>query len=837
MTILSDNDDSGNEDNGNKILFNKNQQNFSKQKPKNNRITMLNNDNNDDQYEEHDDETTTHSTKKRKPQYNDNTMLQNNVSGTKKSKKNNQQKNSSKQQNNDDSNFSKNIISLFQQNTNNSLENIEKLTTEQFGNIIIKLDQIDRFWNINLSDPSQYIIFAFKNVIKIINKMKKSNKNENDLENTSSLLTNIDNIYTFTLEDNDDHNDNNEELREEDNDQDYNKIYKFNIEEIKKAELFCIKEVLNLQSELCRPVESEQTTDVYNEIILHLHHIYNRIEKAFSWAKSYYDLSTKQYKNPQSIDKNTLNNIIFMTIANNNSFIDEKMRIRFILLQRLKQEKYKKGPNKDYIYKQVYTKNNKATHYWVEAMELSTWLYNNTLKENNFELHNCIHSTSQEFNNVLSYLKNVNNLEYENLIEDKNYYSFENGIYNCEKNMFIVYDSEKYNKLSDSFAVYKYFNVDFDTNGYNLETGHLIEDQKDYYKKIKVPNFETILNTQKLDEDVKEIIYASIGRLKYDVGYDMLQYALFFKGVAGSGKSNLSKYVQAMFPQNKIGVLSSSSEEIFGLQNLVKSDIVMCMETKSTFTTPVEQVQSMISGDSLNIPIKFNNPLTVPAWKSHLFFVGNEFFGWQDNNGAIARRFLIVDFPNKPMHIKNFGNNESINKEIPNFIRKCNEYYLNFLERINKSNSSDIWEYVPPYFKNTKTEQSSNKNNLFNFLMNSEWLYKHPDAHDNDDDDNDNTETYSILSLDLIGFAYLCWAKQTGKVKHTTVPKSDFIINTMGTTMINFRPIMGKNFVDFDGNIRSGYYIKNYLLTENAKNNVEMLIESYNNNNNNRKKY
>lgn len=730
--------------------------------------------------------------------------------------------------NNDNNNI---IYSLFQQG-NNSLENIEKLSCEKFNELIIKIDKINEFWNIDMTNPALYITFAFKNIIKIINTVVKNCEKNVDRDNIYLLHEDDDNEEEEGEENNHQQHKEFDNFNDKNNneDDDDTEIYNFNIENIKDAESYCIQEIFDLHSELYRPVEVEQNIDTYNQLIVHLHNIYTRIEKAFLFAKLYYDQAVKQNKNPQSIDRKCLSNIIFMSIIDNGNLMDEKMRIRFILLQRLKQEKYKKGPNKDYVYKQIYTKKNYATHYWVEYIELAQWLNNNTAKENNYNLHHYIHSNNQEFNSILNYLKTVDNLEYEQLVENKYFYAFENGIYNCKDNIFIRYNSKQYNNLAESFTVYKYFESIFDDKGYD-NNGNLMPEFKDYYKTIKVENFETILNTQRLDNDVKDIIYSSIGRLKYDVGYDKLQYALFFKGVAGSGKSNLSKYVQTMFPKSKIGLLSSSSEEIFGLQNLIRSDIVMCMETKATFSTPVEQIQSMISGDSLNIPVKFNNPTTIPAWKSHLFFVGNEFFGWRDDNGAISRRFLIIDFPVKPQKIRNMNDDESIIREIPNFIRKCNEYYLNFLEKINNNESSDIWSYVPNYFKNTKLIQSSVKNNLFDFLTNSKWLYKHPDAPEGIN--NEKSTTYSILSLELIGYAYVCWGKQTGRIKHSTVPKPNVLENTLVTTTIESETIMGEDFVDFDGNIRNGYYIKNYCLTENAKNSVEILIESFNNNNNN----
>ena len=67
--------------------------------------------------------------------------------------------------------------------------------------------------------------------------------------------------------------------------------------------------------------------------------------------------------------------------------------------------------------------------------------------------------------------------------------------------------------------------------------------------QLKTPEFDTLLDTQKFADDTKMWIFVMLARCFFPVGHlDYWQVIFFVKGVAGSGKSTIAKWLRHFFP-------------------------------------------------------------------------------------------------------------------------------------------------------------------------------------------------------------------------------------------------------------------------------------------------
>ncbi len=158
--------------------------------------------------------------------------------------------------------------------------------------------------------------------------------------------------------------------------------------------------------------------------------------------------------------------------------------------------------------------------------------------DDNFKKH------VNNMDNLIKYMKQYDE-EYFGFIEkDTKYVGFSNGILNKETCEFI-----KEEDVKTEIVVSKYIDKPF-----NYET--------------ETPNLDKILDYQ-FDEDVKNFIYVSIGRILYPS--DNYGYMLYLLGEAGTGKSVIIKIVSECV--NNVGAIGDNYEQKFGLNYLYDKDL------------------------------------------------------------------------------------------------------------------------------------------------------------------------------------------------------------------------------------------------------------------------
>ena len=186
------------------------------------------------------------------------------------------------------------------------------------------------------------------------------------------------------------------------------------------------------------------------------------------------------------------------------------------------------------------------------------------------------------------------------------------------------------------------------------------------YMNIATPWMDSILRFQALGdtpEEEREVwrwAFIMLGRLFFPVHKrnDDWQVCFFIKGQANTGKSTIADWVQRwMLPRN-VAILSNNAQDTFGMQDLLNHDgsekqLVLCLETKADFTLPQAALQSMITGEAVQVTRKHERSTLIPRWSCPLFLLGNELPGldprggsstYKDNSGSLSRRFVILEF-------------------------------------------------------------------------------------------------------------------------------------------------------------------------------------------------
>lgn len=173
----------------------------------------------------------------------------------------------------------------------------------------------------------------------------------------------------------------------------------------------------------------------------------------------------------------------------------------------------------------------------------------------------------------------------------------------------------------------------------------------------------------------------------------------------------LTRVCKEFFHSLDVGVLSNNCEKKFGLSALKDMFLFIAPEIKGNIGLEQCDFQTIISGEDTSIAEKFKTASSA-RWTVPGAMAGNEAPGYNDNQGSVARRMVVFDF-SKKVTKGDTQLGKKLLKEIPLLIKKGNKAYL---ETINKHGSTDIWNILPEYFKNTQKDMSQQTNSLVHFL-------------------------------------------------------------------------------------------------------------------------
>ena len=345
------------------------------------------------------------------------------------------------------------------------------------------------------------------------------------------------------------------------------------------------------------------------------------------------------------------------------------------------------------------------TKAWKYVGNIHDMIYNLVTKETNYDQFLNMTGNFGCVKSATEYLTYCNDQQFEQLNKDRHVYSFQNGIYDCEKDEFYKYEEENMDK---GVCSSKYFPLKFEI--------------KEDWRNIKTPYFDSIFQYQEIEEEVLEWVYVLTGRLIYEIGEkDGWQVILFVQGQAGTGKSTYANYIcKELYDEEDVGVMSNNIQPKFGLSDLVDKMMWVAPEIKRDFSIEQGEFQSIITGEKVTVNVKHQKS-RFEIWKSPGVLAGNECPDFIDNAGSIQRRLVPIRFMKK-VKKGDLLLGTKVKKEMANIIQKCNKAYI---EYSNKYGHEDIWGVLPEYFKETQKELACSTNALISFL-NSEQIVIDP---------------------------------------------------------------------------------------------------------------
>lgn len=363
----------------------------------------------------------------------------------------------------------------------------------------------------------------------------------------------------------------------------------------------------------------------------------------------------------------------------------------------------------DSLYEKI-TINGNFTHAWKEKISIKNFIYDKTqFYVDQPQWHNLTSNTGN-IKNASDFLENCQDPRIVDLKKDRHIFAFKNGIYNCkeydkENNVYVdhfyEYGSEAIKRLDISIVASKFFDIEF--NNF---------DSLDDWYSISTPNFQSILDYQNFSEEVSRWIYVFVGRLFYDLGeLDNWQVALFLEGVAGSGKSTVTKIVKKFYEVCDVGVLSNNIEKKFGLSSLKDKLIYLAPEIKGDLCLEQSEFQLLIEGGDMQLPQKFKDSKYI-EWKTPGLFAGNEPPNYTDNSGSISRRLVVAKF-HKKVTDKDSDLDYKLSSELPSLIKKAACAYLS---AVNEYKGKDFWSSLPEYFRETQKDMAQNTHALEHFI-------------------------------------------------------------------------------------------------------------------------
>jgi phage/plasmid-associated DNA primase len=193
------------------------------------------------------------------------------------------------------------------------------------------------------------------------------------------------------------------------------------------------------------------------------------------------------------------------------------------------------------------------------------------------------------------------------------------------------------------------------------------------------------------------------------------------KGLANTGKSTLINLIISMLPANSHAILASNQEATFGLDGPSQKRLFACPDMPSNMTDVLESalLQSMISGESINVPRKNRSAITV-QWRAHLLFGSNFLPNYSDVSGAISRRLCIIPYETvvvcrDPQLQKKVEKNELLT-----VLLRCISSYRAFVgEHLN----DDILTLLPEICQRETQNAQLSLDPVREFVMNGNDLY------------------------------------------------------------------------------------------------------------------
>lgn len=344
------------------------------------------------------------------------------------------------------------------------------------------------------------------------------------------------------------------------------------------------------------------------------------------------------------------------------------------------------------------------TRAWKPVCTIFDFVKNTVQKDTYYEHWH----TSTEGNNrkkLVELLETAEDKEFPTLKISYDLRSFRNGIFDCRRLEFYPYTQVPVG-IEDASCNY-----------YDLEFDPMWLEQDDFLN-IPTAHFTKIPRHQDFDELKERWTWALIGRLLFRVNErDNWQVIPFLTGVAGSGKSIIASVVQAFYRDPEVGTISNNAEKTFGLWNYYDKRVAICPDLKEDFSLDQANFLSMVTGETISVPIKYTKATNVSKWKVPLLLVGNAPPRWPDTNGQITRRMVPLEFLKHVLESKGDPNLKAkIDEEMGAILCKAAMAYDS---AVQAHGGRIIWDVLPPSILSARQRLRCRVNPIVAFLEQS----------------------------------------------------------------------------------------------------------------------
>lgn len=305
------------------------------------------------------------------------------------------------------------------------------------------------------------------------------------------------------------------------------------------------------------------------------------------------------------------------------------------------------------------------------------------------------HKTVKNYDELMAYLVKINPPHLPELKVDRGLLSFANGVLVLDRAQLVAHDApEVQGRVARNHIPCEYTGS-HDTPLVDLILAHQFGHQP----------------------RVIDTLHVLLGRLLFRVRqHDNWQVVPLLVGEAGSGKSTLLNVVSALFDPASVGEIDCNNEKAFGLQDKYAKELltVSDMPQRMSDHLPQEQFQKMVSGDHVQVSVKYGTAFSL-KWDVPMLFAGNQLLDYKDDAGQTSRRVV-------PFYFRSGVGGATITTleddikaaELPNLVAKCVSKYLTAAREHGHRRS--FWDWCPDEMREAKDEALAEANHLYRFL-------------------------------------------------------------------------------------------------------------------------
>lgn len=456
--------------------------------------------------------------------------------------------------------------------------------------------------------------------------------------------------------------------------------------------------------------------------------------------------------------------------------------LRLFLLNQALMNNYRRSDG--YVYQEIFLENGHSTHAWKPKYTFKEFIHRTVDKDTHWNMWKLLTSSGNLSKQLVEFLEDCEDKEFPRLKRDRRYHSFRNGVYDTHTDTFMPW-GHRY--LTGDVVACRFHDADMPEEIHG-------EEYKRDPSRIPTPLLDMVFSIQGVCGDVYEWAVAwAMGRLLYRMGEveSNQRNGVLLIGHGGSGKSTIAKVVRKFFEPTDTGQINSNCEPKYALANLYNKYIWMCTEMKANMQLDLGMMQEIMEGKSRITIQKKNVTAFTVDWDVPGLICGNELpMRWIDVGNAMERRFLIIEFPNKPPQSDPFLD-DKLELEKPLIMVKANRFYRNLAERMRMGGGS-MDDYLPAYYRET-LERFQKKTQPF-----VKMLTEHPELEVGD------TQKIMLVELKAMFSEFL----KLNRLQHATLDEDEMIRQLrarFGPESV--RTISQDEPVHYDGQERHGTFV------------------------------